>query len=113
MKQDRFQLGTKEKIPIASGNVERLDSHAVARQSERPRGLGPDRQRKHSTQSRKTVRVPFDERVECDFSVTIRAELVAALFQFGAQLLVVVDFTVEDDRCVSVGGRQWLVSGVQ
>src|SRR5580700_8478876 len=113
MKKDRFQLGTEEKIAIPLGNVERLDSHAVARQNQCARGLGPDRQRKHSAQARKTIRVPFDEGVECDFGVTIRAELVAALFQLGAQLLVVVNFTIEDDRCVSVGGRQRLVSGVQ
>ena len=85
--------------------VERLDAHAVAGQHQAPRGFGPQRDGKHAAQAGKATGIPLEKGGQNRFGVAVRVETMAELFQFGAQFQVVVNFAVEDDDRVAVGGE--------
>ena len=75
-------------------------------------GFAPQRHREHPAQPREAIGVPFEERVQNRFGVAVRAEAMAALFQFPAQFQMIVDLAVEDDDGVAVLGKDGLIAAL-
>src|SRR5437899_10410016 len=109
MEEDGLQFRAEEKVLPAAGNVERLDAHAIARKDEALAGLRPQRYRKHASQLRETVRVPLEERSQNSLGVALRAESMAAVFQFVAEIQeyvnlyferIKINYVLRSDMCV-------------
>ena len=110
MDKEGLQLRAEEQIVILARNVKWFDPHAVTGQHDALPGLAPERDRKHSPQFGKTVFVPLQERAQHRFRVGVRFEAVPQVLQFGAQLEVVVNLSVEDDSSVAVFGQDGLIA---
>jgi hypothetical protein len=93
-----LELGRERDSPGPPGDVERLYPQAVAREQQAlGRGI-PDRKGEHAAQLRDAVRAELLVEVEDGLGVAVGAQHVPAGYEPAAQLLVVVDLAVEDDR---------------
>src|SRR2546426_6870630 len=113
MEEDGLQFRAEEKVLPAAGNVERLDAHAIARKDEALAGLRPQRYRKHGSQLRETVRVPLEERSQNSLGVALRAESMAAVFQFGAEFPVIVNLSIERNNRIAALRDDGLVARLE
>src|SRR5258705_9136795 len=102
MNEQRFQLGAEEEILSDARNIKWFDPHAVACQHDAFLGFCPERNRKHSTQSEKTILIPLKERAENGLRVGVRREAVSEFFELGPQLQMIVNLAVENDSGVAV-----------
>ena len=92
--------------------VERLDAEAVAGEEQLAALVIGDREREHAGEVVDDVAAPLLEAAEDDFGVgVVGDEPAAALLELAAQLGVVVDLAVEDEREVAVVAVERLVAG--
>src|SRR5215470_6926228 len=91
MSEKSLKLRCKCQIPIPDGVEERLLAHAVASQKQPLHSVVPDGKGEHSAQSLWRIAAVLFIRVHNDFSIGSGIKGMAALFQLGPQLLVVVD----------------------
>ncbi len=84
------------------GDEQRLDPQRVASERQRSRAAVPDRRRIHALEAQPGVVAPAQVRREQGFDVAPGAELVAGL-QLAAQVEVIDDLAVADDRIAPVG----------
>ena len=64
----------------------------------------------HAPQSRKTSRIPFEERVKNRFRVAVGVKAMAERFQFAPQFQVVIDLAVEHDGDIGIVRQNRLVA---
>src|SRR5690349_8696569 len=76
---------------------ERLLPQMIGGQEHAPAALVPEGEGKHPAQAANHVTAPLLITVHNHFSVSVRTKLMASRYQFGAQLLEVVDLAVEGD----------------
>ena len=100
--QQGIELGTEDQLSVELGVQQRLLSHAIARQEKRFGAFIPNRKRKHPAQVLWTIGSPLVVGVNDSFSIAVGIELVAELFEFFAQLAIVVDLAVENNPCRAV-----------
>src|SRR5712671_3070904 len=75
--EQRLQLRAKVDVGAAAMHVERLDPQAISRQYQPPAGFRPKSKRKHASQTREALNVPFEKSLEYDFGVAAGQEAVA------------------------------------
>ena len=109
----RLDLRAEQKRVAVPPVVKRLDAQAVARGEQRRLRAIPDRKREHAPQMFHAVAAVLFIEVNDGFGVASRAVAVASGFELGAQLGVVVDFTVEDDPNVLILVGERLVAGLR
>src|SRR5260370_26258085 len=102
MLQQGTKLGTEDQLSVELRVQERLLSHAIARQEERFRAFVPNREREHAAQVLWTIGAPLVVGVNDSFSVAVRIELVAELFELPAQLAIVLDLAVKNNPCGAI-----------
>src|SRR5579872_4190052 len=110
MLQNRFQFGTEIKVAAMLAVVQRLDPDSVARQYQPLARLAPQRQGKHSAQSRQARRVQFPKRGQYRLRIALRAEPMPARNELLPDFAVIVDFPVEDERSIAVLAHHRLVA---
>jgi hypothetical protein len=101
VRAQRLQLRRERQHPTAGQppDVQRLLAEPIARHQERAIARVPHRQREHAAQARqRRGEAPRLDRRQDDLGVRPPAEPRATGGQLGAQLAVVVDLAVEDDR---------------
>jgi hypothetical protein len=113
MDEDAFEFGGEEQVSVAMGEVEGLDAEAVAGEDEALGGFCPKADGEHAAEAGETFDIPLEKSVEDGLGVAVGRKGVAEGLEFAAEVEVVVDFSVEDDDGVSVGGVDGLVSGVE
>ena len=92
--------------------VERLDAEPVAGEEELGLLAVGDREREHADEMVDDCRAPLLVAAQDHFGVgVVGDEPVALRLELAAQLLVVVDLAVEDEREVPVVGEERLVAG--
>jgi hypothetical protein len=96
--EQRLLLGGEREAAFPLGDVERLDSERIAGQQQRPPAEVEHGEREHSDQPRQRVHAEECERLEQHLGVALRAERDAARLEIGAELAVVVDLAIEEDR---------------
>ena len=112
-RQDRFDLrGKQDRIAVAI-QVERLLSETIAGADQHLVAGVPDQKRPHAVETANAAFAPFKIRVQEDFRVAGRAELVAAALELFAKLDVVVDLTIEHHGDSAIGARHRLMSGLR
>jgi len=113
MFENRLQFGAEVQIAVADGVVQRLNSHAIARQHQAPRRFRPDGHPEHTAQVREAVSVPLQKRRQHHLGVGFGLKFVTAALQFEPQFGMVVNFAVENDDTVAAGVVNRLVAGLQ
>src|SRR5262245_43190043 len=93
--------------------VNQLDAHGVARQDEASPACIPEGDAEHAVETIEDVGAPLLVAVNDGLGVGLRPELVSAALELGAQLLEVVDLTVEDDPDGLLGVGHWLMAAGQ
>src|SRR5687768_8980644 len=96
MLKDSFDLRSEDEAAIAMIEVKRLDADAIADKHELFSVCVPDGDRVVAFDVVNEVEAAFFIEMEDRFRVGARGVTVAALFEAGAELFVVVDFSVED-----------------
>lgn len=91
------------------GPVEGLDAERVAGEGEFLLVVVPDGNGEHAAQAGKHGGAIFGKEGENNFSIAGGAEGVAARDELSAELLVVVDFAVEDEDVATVGRMHGLI----
>ena len=76
--------------------VERLDSESVPRENKTPLRFLPKRHGKHTPQLGETLRIPFSERLQDNFGITMARETMAQGLEFTPKRSVIVDLAVEN-----------------
>jgi hypothetical protein len=116
--EDRPHFRGEDERPVAVGvgvarQVERLDAVRIARHGERTLFRIPQAEGEHPAQAGDRFGPVFGEHPQHDGRVAGGSERLARLLQFAAQLDVVVDLAVKDDRLPAgrvghrlVGGRR-------
>jgi hypothetical protein len=95
-------LAAEEHAVRAGGHEERLDAERVARAEQHPLPAVPDQEREHAAQPADRGRPPVVVGGDDGLGVALGAEAGAvAGGELGAQLRVVVDLAVENDRVTS------------
>lgn len=89
---------------------ERLDSERIPGNENIPFLQVGDHEREHTVELRQALPAPALICRKYDLGVSMRLERVALLFQFAANLAVIVDFTVEDYGVTSVMRQHRLMS---
>src|SRR5215213_1162155 len=77
------------------------------------RSLVPDGEGKHAAQVFRAVSAELIVGVNDGFGVAVGVESVAQLFEFLAQLEVVVDLAVEDDPRATIRVVNWLLAALE
>ena len=95
--QDGFDFGSEQKCFPVVTIIEGFNSKAVSRRKQGLAAAIPYRKGEHPAQIFHAVAAVLFIQVDNRFRVASRAIAVATGFQFGAQLHMVIDFTVEDD----------------
>ena len=65
---------------------------------------------KHAAKFRHAFRPPFTERFEHHFCIALRFKTMSALFEFGSQFCIVVDFAVVDQHSLFIVRNPGLMS---
>jgi hypothetical protein len=113
MDEDAFKFGGEQEVSVAMGEVEGLDAEAIAGEDEALGGFCPEADGEHAAEAGETFDIPLQESVEDGLGIAVGREGVAEGLEFAAEVEVVVDFSVEDDDGVSVGGVDGLIAGVE
>ncbi len=105
--QHRLQLGGEGERPVRDAVVEGLDPEAVAGEQQAPLPGVPERDREHAPQPLEEAVAVLLVEMDEDLGVAVGGEPVPEPLQLLAQLAVVVDLAVLDDRDrpVLVGDR--------
>src|SRR6266404_121749 len=105
--QERRQFGREDQAVVCFEVLQRLFPETIARQEKRLLARVPQCESKHAAQKFEQVRAVLFVKMNERLGVALRSQLVAALFQIGAQFYVIVNLTVEDDvnGSVFVGNR--------
>src|SRR5206468_7205402 len=90
---------------------ERLLAHAIAREEQRALAPVPGGEGKHALEARAHLAPPPAVAVHDRLGVGAREETLPGALELGAQLLVVVDLSVEHDLDASVAASHRLVAG--
>src|SRR5882672_2189646 len=116
----RANFGGKQESPVGVRIVEWLDPQAVARDENSRVACGipgsaasssvPNGEGEHPAEFTDALVAPFFVGMDDDFGVGMRAKRVAAPFERAAQLLVIVNLAVEDDRDVVCFVEEGLVA---
>src|SRR6185503_158799 len=107
-REDGLYLGSKDERIAGAGFcfdlavVKRLDSHAVARQRQPSLLIVPNRERKHSVQTRQALRTPLGKRRQQHFSVCFTAKSMTFALKFFAQLSIVINLSAKSDDVASL-----------
>src|SRR5436309_14403618 len=107
MRQQDFRLGCEQQRAVEHAPVKRLFTEAIARDEQAPPLIVPEREGEHSIEMLDHFAAVFFVEMRQDLGIRSAAKSMTARFEIGAQLAVVVNFTVEDDRdaVVLVEGR--------
>ncbi len=117
-RQQRRQRGGEAQRPLHLREVERLDAEAVARQHHAARVTLGDAQGEHAVEALDEGVAPLGVRpqqhlgVAAVAPVVAREEAVPPGLELAAQLAVVVDAAVEDDRHAELGVEHGLGGGL-
>src|SRR5262249_14982286 len=95
--QDSLDLRGEHQRFVAKIPVKRLDAVAIPRQEQSLVRLVPDGKGEHAVETPHAVVAPFLVRVDDDFGIGPRMELMAARFEFDAQSLEIVNLTIENN----------------
>ena len=95
--QNAFDLGREDELAVLLRVVKRFDAEEIARAEKLACRAVPDGEREHAAQSVEHAFAPCEIAREQHFRVGFRLELPALRLEFGAKVLVVVDFAVEHD----------------
>ena len=95
--QDAFDFGREDELAVLLRVVKRFDAEEIARAEELARRSVPDGEREHAAQAVEHAFAPCEIAREQHFRIGFRLELPALRLEFGAKVLVVVDFPVEHD----------------
>ena len=95
--QNTFDLGREDELAVLLRVVKRFDAEEIARAEKLACRAVPDGEREHAAQSVEHAFAPCEIAREQHFRVGFRLELPALRLEFGAKVLVVVDFPVEHD----------------
>jgi hypothetical protein len=96
-RQQRRQTGGEAQAAGHLAVVQGLDAQTVARQQQTAAVALPEGEGEHALQMAHAILAPGVIGLEDDFGVAVGEKVIATLTEFGAQLPVVVDGTVEDD----------------
>ena len=91
-------IGGEAEAPLVAGPVAGLDAKAVPGQKEAAIAHVPDRQGEHAVEMGRRLFAPFTVGLEDHFGVAVGKEVIPLLLELGAQLGIVVDGAVEDQR---------------
>ena len=111
--QQSCEFGAKDEVAVYFGIQQGLLAHAIARQKERFCALVPNRKREHPAQIFRTFGSILVVGVDNRFGIAAGMELVTQIFQSLAQLLIVVNLSVEYDPGGPVLIVDWLLAGFQ
>src|SRR6185503_11507991 len=78
--------------------VERLDAETIARGHQAPARPVVDHERPHAVETADAIEPPLVVGAQEHFGVAARAEAITVLNELFAELEVVVDLAIEDDR---------------
>src|SRR5205085_7475551 len=95
----------EEKKACRRGIVKRFDAEPVACAKQPARPSVPNRECEHPLNPLQAVLAPAEICLQQHFGVGARGELPAGALQLGAQLAMIVDLAVEDDRGAFGGHR--------
>ena len=110
--KNRFNLRAEDKCAAVPTIVNRLDAQPVAGAKQKAAAAVPNGKGKHAPQMPHALAAVFFVEVNNRFSVAATVVAMAFGFQVGAERLVVVDFSVEDDPNVAVFVGQRLMAGL-
>jgi hypothetical protein len=110
VQEQRLDLARERQLVAEVEVVQRLDAQLVAREEQALARVVPHRDRKNAIQALDERVAPRLVRVHQHFGVAARAEAVALLLQFRAEVEVVVDLAVERDPAGLVLVRDGLVA---
>ena len=107
VRQQAFDLGAPDELPVSNGVVELLDSHPVAREEQAFPATVPEREGEHPVAALHEVVAELFVGVNDHFGVGRRSKAMTARLELAPQLAKVVDLAVEDDpdAAVFVGDR--------
>src|SRR5205085_4831690 len=97
MPQQRLDLRREHELPAALPVIERLLAEPVARDEEPAPARVPDGEREHAGERLDAALAVLLEEMHDRLGVAPRPESMAARFEPGAELAVVVDLPVEDE----------------
>src|SRR6185436_4009174 len=97
--EDRLHLAREVETPAVLAEVQRADARGVARHDEPPCGRIPERHGPLAVETLEGALTPGLPRMEDDFGIALRPELVAERDELVAQLDVVEDLAVEHQPC--------------
>src|SRR5579871_1100570 len=109
--QDLLDFRSEIERALKLSVVKRLHTKAVAGTEKKLFAAIPKSKCPHSVKTLKTVPPPDSIRVENNFRVGVGAKFTTGVFEFTAELFVVVDFAVVGDREIAVGGLHRLIPG--
>ena len=96
--QQSRQCRRKAQTPGRLGVIERLDAEPVAREHDAAGLALPDRESEHAVEALDAARAPFRIGFEDDFGVALREEAISLLHELAAQLAIIINAAVENDR---------------
>src|SRR5262249_43210944 len=102
MDEQSLQLGAEVDFRAPAMQVERLDSEPIPAQYQAFGGLTPESQGEHSAKPGETVHIPLEKGLKSDFRIATRLEPMTQGFQFGPQLGVIIDLTVENGDRIAI-----------
>ena len=111
---EHFEFGAKNEATVGQPRVVHgLDTHAVARKEQGLLVAVPQGKGEHAPQSVQAGLAPGLPGMHDHFGIAARPEAIAQNLEFGHQLAVVVDLTVEDNAHGTVFIEQGLLAGGQ
>jgi hypothetical protein len=106
---NRLDLGCTDKMSVITAVVERFDSHPIASAEEPPPGVVPYGESEHPKKPFNAPLPPLSISMKDNLGVGIGTNAVSLGNEFSAQLQVVVNGSVENDRHLAVFGRHGLM----
>src|ERR1700732_1405147 len=113
MRQQYFRLGSEQQRAVKHTPIERLFAKTIARDEQTTTTVIPQRKGEHAVEMLNHLTAVFFVKMRQDFGVRGTAKRVAARFQIGAQLAVVVEFAVEDHGYTLIFVESRLLAGEQ
>ncbi len=113
MSKNRFQFRAEVNVSVSNCVVKRLYAEPVTYQDQSSRRFLPKCGSKHASKAPETIGVPLHKGPQGNFRVAVRLKLVPELFQFAAQLCVIINLSVEDDRAIAIFGPHRLIAAFQ
>ena len=108
---EAFQFGAEDEGVADPAIVEGFFAEAVAAEVQDALLFVPEGEGEHAVEALGGgVDAPLDEGGEHDLGVGVAAPSVAVFFEFGAEVLEVVDLAIEDDFVAAVGAGHGLVA---